>query len=224
MSVLYFYSPGTCSLSGMVVLEWLGLPYRLCRVEKEVRATEAFRKINPWGKVPAMNTDHHSLAENSCILQHLANQKPEANLSPAFASPKWDEMTQWLSYLASGFHAAFYPYFLTARYIQDPKLYPAVKEAALEQIAKQLDYVNGRLEKSEWLLGEQKSILDPYLYAMSRWAKSLFALPEKYPALDKHQKKLEADTAVQFALALEQGKEAVSPSGAFKGHIELAKV
>jgi len=207
----------------MVLFEWLALPYRLCRVERELRASEAFHRINPLGKVPALSFDHRQLTENSCILQHLAQQKPEAKLAPAAGTPSWDEMNRWLSYLASGFHASFYPFFAPSRYVQDPALYPKIKEAALEQVSKQLDYVNRHLEKHEWVLGEAKSLLDPYLYALSRWAKPLFALTDTHPHLHRHQINMEGDTAVQFALAIEKGEEPPSPSGAFKGHVQLAQ-
>lgn len=36
---IIFYSPGACSLSCMVAADWVGEPYELCSVEREVRAS-----------------------------------------------------------------------------------------------------------------------------------------------------------------------------------------
>jgi glutathione S-transferase len=41
MSIVLYYTPGTCALACTVALEWLGQPYILCRVEREERASEA---------------------------------------------------------------------------------------------------------------------------------------------------------------------------------------
>ncbi len=223
MDLLYFYSPGTCALGGMVVLEWLGLPYHLCKVDRPLRATKAFKKINPWGKVPALQHRGQLIAESSAIVLHLLQQKPKSNFAPQAGEVKWDEMNQWFSYLASGFHAAFYPYYAPFRYIQDAELYKPVKEAAVEQIKNHLQYVNVHLSKNKWVLGDSKTALDPCLYAMSRWANGFLKMSEEFPAIARHQKNLEQDPALQFALALEK-EEIKEPKGNFKGLVDLEKI
>jgi glutathione S-transferase len=219
--LLYFYSPGACSLSGQVVLEWLGEPYELCRVDPAVRAGEAFRRINPQGKVPALRTGGVFVAENSAILQHLAQRQADKDLMPPLGSPERDTLQQWLSYLGSSFHVAFYPYFMPSRYVKDEALFPAVKEAALEQIRKQFAFVDAHLQGREYMLGETRSVLDPYLYAMSRWGKRLMDVPSEFPNVARHQARMEAEPAVQFALSSEQGEATNSPSGAFRGQVSL---
>lgn len=224
MSLLYFYSPGTCALGGMVVLEWLSLPYSLCEVDRRTRASEAFKKVNPFGKVPALRAGDRFIVESSAIILHLINLKPQSGLSPEVGSAKWDEQNQWFSYLASGFHASFYPFFSPGRYILDDNLQPKIKEAALVQIRNQYEYVEKHLSENEWMLGKKKSVLDPRFYAMSRWGNNSFQMKEEFPNVYRHQKKLEEDPAIQFALAVEKGEVAKSPSGVFQGQIDLAKI
>lgn len=217
---LLFYTPGACSLSCMVTLDWIGKPYRLSRVDRTVRSQPAFARINPRGQVPALQMDGRLLAENAAILAGLADRAPESRLIPVGPSAERDEVNQWLSYFGSGFHVAFYPFFLTDRYIQDPVLFPQIKAAALENIRKNLAYVDQRLEGQTWVHGGRRSVLDPYLYAMSRWTKSLVDVPKEYPNVARHQATLEADPSVQFALATEKGTAGdVSPSGALQGHL-----
>ncbi len=224
MDLLYFYSPGACSLSGMVVLEWLGLSYQLCRIERELRGTDAFKKVNPLGKVPVLKTQDRFITENSAILLYLAHLKPEAKLTPSIGSVPWDKLNQWLSYLASGFHVAFYPYFAPFRYIEDKALHTQIKKEAIEKIRHQMKYVNEHLAKNEWMLGSQKGVLDPYLYTMSRWANGIFKVPEEFSEVNRHQKQMEEDSALKFVLSIEKNEPTQSPSGAFKGHVELGKV
>lgn len=221
MDILYFYSPGACSLSGQVVLEWLGEPYQLCRVDPAVRAGETFRRVNPQGKVPALRTGSRFVAENSAVLLHLAERQPDKGLVPPIGSADRDSLHQWLSYLGSGFHVAFYPYFVAFRYVKDEASYPSVKEAAVEQIKKQFAFVNDNLEGHEYLLNGTRSILDPYLYAMSRWGKRLFDVASEFPNVARHQEMMEKEPAVQFALSTEKGEATTSPSGAFQGHVNL---
>ena len=49
-----------------------GEPYELCRVEREVRGSDAFKNINPRGQVPALRVGDRTLVEADAILVHLA--------------------------------------------------------------------------------------------------------------------------------------------------------
>lgn len=222
---IYFYSPGACSLGGQIVLEWIGQPYWLCRVEREVRAGEKYKRINPQAKVPAIKKGEQVIVENAAILTHLARHAPQLKLMPETNKPQYDELNEWLSYLSSGFHVAFYPYFMPGRYIEDVASHPAVKEMALQQIRKQMQFVDQHLQNQQYFLGEQKTILDPYFYAMSRWGKMLLKdIANEFPNIARHQAIVEADPATQFALSTERGETAKSPSGACQGNIDLEKV
>lgn len=221
MDTLLFYSPGACSLAAMVVLEWAEQPYRLCRVDREVRATDVYKRINPLAQVPALKLGDRVLTENAAVLAHLADRRPDLALLPPHATPERDRATQWLSYFGSSFHASFYPWFGPQRYIKEASLQPAVKEAAVENIRARLAYVDQALAGRSYLLGE-RSVLDAYLYAMSRWANKIVDVPKEYPNVAAHQKRLEQDPAVQFALATERGEPGTSPSGKLLGTVDVA--
>jgi glutathione S-transferase len=199
-----FYTPGTCSLSGMVVLAWLGQPYRLVRVEGPQRASPAFRAINPLGQVPALQTPTGILVENSAILLYLCQDHPV--LAPAIGTREGDLLQQWLSYLGSTFHVAFGPYFFPARFHPDPAQHEAVRQAALARVRGELAFVDAHLATSAWLLGDRQTILDPYLFAMARWSERLFDLPADHPHLAALLARLREDPAVQTAVALERGE------------------
>lgn len=226
METVYFYSPGSCSLAGIVALEWLAVPYKLCRAEGDARESAAFRKVNPQGKVPALLVDGRPLAEMSAILMHLAARRPEKGLLAPPGTPRYDEENFWFSYLGSGFHAAFYPWFRPQRYFADGTRLEDVKAAAKEQIRGQYALVEKALAEAPgggpYLFGATSSIFDVYLYAMSRWGRRIFDLKAEFPRVSAHQGVVEGDPAVAFALAIEKADAgARSPSGVYQGHTSL---
>jgi glutathione S-transferase len=84
MMTLYF-SPGACSLASHIGLEETGAPYEAkpTLLAKQQQKTEAYLKINPRGKVPALSVDGKVLVENTAILTYLAKRFPEKKLMPA---------------------------------------------------------------------------------------------------------------------------------------------
>ena len=83
MLTLYF-SPGACSLASHIGLEETGASYEAKPIllAKQQQRTEAYLKINPRGKVPALSVDGKILVENTAILTYLARQFPEKKLMP----------------------------------------------------------------------------------------------------------------------------------------------
>ena len=216
---ILFYMPGACSLAAIVVFEYTGRPYRLCRMDHEQLHEDAYLRVNPQGKVPALREGDFVLAENGAVLPRIARGRDD--LLPPDGTDERDRANQWMSFLASGFHTAFGPIYGPRRYLADASLDGALKEGARAQIARHMDFLNDRLESRDYVLGAKRTLLDPYLYALSRWTKSLFDVPSRYPAVAAHQARMEATEEVRFALAIEAEGEGRSPSGAFEGHVPV---
>ena len=83
MLTLYF-SPGACSTASHIGIEETGAAY----IEKPIllmnqeQKTESYLKINPRGKVPALQVGDRVITENTAILTYLARQFPKAQLLP----------------------------------------------------------------------------------------------------------------------------------------------
>ena len=222
MDTILFYTPGSCSLACMIALEWLGEPYRLCRVEKDVRGGDAYRRINARAQVPALRVDGRTLAEVNAILAHIADRQPSRGLLPANGTWDRDVANQWLAYLGSGFHPPFWPYYSPHRYVKDEAMRAAVQQAAIEAIGKELRFVDAHLEGRRFIQGDERSLLDAYLYAMDRWANKIVAVPSGYPNLWRHQKLMSQDPAVRMEVAIERGEAAPTDGAAYRGHVDLA--
>jgi len=220
---ILYYTPGTCALAAMVVPEWIGEPYELRRVSSAARGRPTYRAVNPRGLVPALVLEGDVLVENGAILAALADRHPTQSLLPVAPSRARDVANQLLSYFASAFHVSFYPYFHPQRFVRDRALAAHVKESSIDNIRAQLDTMNAHLDGNRFVLGTDRTVLDPYLYAMTRWAKPLVSLDAEYPHLADHVHAMEADETIAFALAVEKhgAPEAKSPSGALRVHHEL---
>ncbi|HET6343566.1 MAG TPA: glutathione S-transferase N-terminal domain-containing protein [Myxococcota bacterium] len=221
METTYFYGPGTCALGGIIALEWLGAPYRLCRIDRETRRSSLYRRVHPQAKVPALQAAGRTLIENGAILTHLAERKP--GLLPPHGTAGRDAANAWLFYLSSGLHAAYFPYFTPQRYAPYESLHPLIKETAMGRVRQELAYVDEAVGRYGYLTGPSKNLCDAYMFGMVRWAKFV-DLPREYPRLAAWKERMESDPAVPFALATEREEKATSPSGAYGGHVTLGSL
>ena len=226
--VLFYGVPQGCSFGSVVALEWLGQPYRLCRIEMMEQPWDPlYAKVNPLFKTPALLLeDGEPLTESLAILQHLAARDLSTWLGFEQGSRGHDRLNQMLAYLTTDFFGAFGPLWT----LYDAQGLSGVEQALLrrlgrEQVAEGCAYLDGLLAKREWLLGDARSMADAYVMGIARWAEyhRLFDLGSDYPNLARHLAKLRDDPAVRFAEAIERGEQPVG-QGHFKGHVSLKEL
>jgi glutathione S-transferase len=211
MTPTLYYTPGTCSLACIVALEWASLRYELCRVDAAARGSNAYRAINPRQQVPAIEIDGKVLVEVNAILEWVNANAQGASLMP---TTPWERAAadQWLAAFGSGFHAAFWPYFRPDRYTVDSAGEHGVKASAALAIRREMAAMDAHLASHTFVLGETRSLLDPYLHAMERWAHNVSNVALEYPNVYRHRLAMQSDAAVQFAVAIE--RDAKTPIGA----------
>jgi glutathione S-transferase len=230
--VLFYGIPEGCSFGSIVALEWLGQPYRLCRINMpEDMQGDVFRQINPVRKTPALLlADGRTLTESFAILHNIAARNLEKQLTFAPGTPQYDRVNQVLAFLTSDFFSSFAPAFkafdidLTGE--KDPAMQEMLRQLGRREIAKAHAGLEEMLGDREWLAGDTRTIADAYFIGIARWAPFLASTGAKtvdqrdYPRLHRLTQKLEADPAVVFAHAIEDQKPAVS-AGGFRGHVSL---
>jgi glutathione S-transferase len=59
-----FFTPESCGLGSSIALEWLGKPYRLCRLSVADHNDPAYLRLSPLGEVPALLTDDRVITES----------------------------------------------------------------------------------------------------------------------------------------------------------------
>ena len=70
------FSPGSCSLIVNCLLHELDVPFQLKKVDVEAKEhhAAAYRKLNPKGKVPVLETPDGPLTECIAIMEHLCDR------------------------------------------------------------------------------------------------------------------------------------------------------
>jgi glutathione S-transferase len=173
MMTLY-YSMGACSFAPHVVLNELGLPFKLVKIDNKTKQTadgQDFLKINPKGYVPALQLDDGSvLTEGVAIMQYLADQKPESGLAPKLGSMERYRLMEMLNYITTELHKGFGNLFGADNMVKNPEGNTELRAAAKAGLLKRFSFINDILAKQPFLLGEKMTVADAYLLTVCRWA------------------------------------------------------
>ena len=194
-----YYSPGTCSLADHIALEWIGHPYEAVEVSREQRKTPEYLKINPAGAVPAFEQDGWVLTQNAAILNYLADSFPDARLGGDGTPRGRAEVNKWLALANSDIHPTFHPLFGSTSYLEDPALIDLSKNVARTKLRGLFERVDAQLAGRDWITGN-RSIADPYLFVVMRWAKGLEIDLSGLANLERYFNAMLADPGVQRAL------------------------
>ncbi|MEG1118482.1 MAG: glutathione transferase GstA [Janthinobacterium sp.] len=198
-----YYSPGACSLSPQIVLQESGLAYEpvlaSTKTHQLADGTDYYT-INPLGYVPLLELDNGArLREGPAIIQYIADQVPEKNLAPANGSFERYQLQEWLNFIGTEIHKGFGPLFKPTT----PENY---KPIALEALTKRLQWVDGQLAGKSYVMGEQFSVADAYLYTVSRWAGFVGLDLSGMANILAFQQRMAQRPAVQAALKIEGQK------------------
>ncbi len=203
-----YTSPGACSMANHIVLEWTGQPYTAVIVSREQRATPDFRLLNPAGGVPVLEEGDWVLTQNAAILNYIADTYPEAKLGGDGTPKSRAEVNRWLGFLNSDMHPAFKPMFGTTDYLEDKATIEKTHDNARKQLRKLFERVDAQLGKHDWIAGDHKSIADPYLFVMLRWARGTKVDLSGLENLKKFEQRMRADAGVQRVLKAENVDQA----------------
>ncbi len=196
-----YFSPGACSLSPHLVLNELGLPHQLVKVDLKAKTTadgRDFRTINPKGYVPTLELDDGSiLTEGPAIVQYLADRKPDAHLAPANGTMARYRLQEWLNFISTELHKQFSPLF-------NPATPADMAQMQKTRLHDRFAFVAQTLAKHDWLLPEGFSVADCYLYTVLTWAPHVGVDVSDLPALAAFKSRMEARPAVAKTLEVER--------------------
>src|SRR6266705_3959905 len=162
-----YYAPGACSMAAHIVLEESGEKYQPQQVDlaKGEQRSEAYLKINPLGRVPALRLDNgEPLAENTAILPYLGER---FGLWPTEAVADAKALSL-IGFVAASVHPAHAHVGRPERYAADPSAFPTLKETGLKTFHGYLQQVDRMLAGREWF-SEKYSVLDPYGFVFYTW-------------------------------------------------------
>ena len=192
-----YYSPGACSLSPHIVACEAELPIELIKVDLESKLTESgedFRQLNPNGYVPVLLLDDgNRLTEGPAIVQYLADQAPDKKLIPLAGTFERYQLQQWLNFISTEIHKSFSPLF-------NPAAPEAAKQLATGILMKRLETPAEQLSSQPFLLGENFTVADAYLFVVLSWGQYVNIDISYWPALARYADKISQRPAVQKAM------------------------
>jgi glutathione S-transferase len=179
MLTLYF-SPGACSLASHIGLEETGAPYEAkpTLLAKGEQKTEAYLKINPRGKVPALSVDGKIITENTAILTYLARRFAEKNLIPSdpVEEARCIATMAWFSNIV---HPSYQRYMRPERFAEGEAAQATVKETARKSFWANCQEIDSMLLGKDWIMGSQYTLADGYALVFYGWgARSGFPMNE----------------------------------------------
>lgn len=195
-----YYSTGACSMSPHIALREAGLPFELVlastKTHKLADGTDYY-SINPKGYVPLLELDNgERLSEGPAIVQYIADQVPAKQLAPANGTMARYRLQEWLTFIGTEIHKAFSPLF-------SPATTEEARTATKARIAGRLSYVDQQLAGKQYLLGEQFSVADGYLFTVVNWARPTGVDLSALPNLTAFMARVGARPAVQEAMKAE---------------------
>ncbi|WP_289296172.1 glutathione S-transferase family protein [uncultured Reyranella sp.] len=199
-----YYMPGACSIGIHVLLEEIGKPYDVHKVDgaKQEQYGPDFVALNPKSKVPTLQRDDGSvLTEFPAIAVWLARKNPEAGLLPSDADGEARAL-EAMDYAVSTMHMqGFSRMFRPANFAPTEADHDKVKARGKEIMEKGLALMDKALEGKEYLAGKF-SVADAALFYVSFWAagRMKMPLPKNVAA---HYERMKARPAVKRVLEQE---------------------
>jgi glutathione S-transferase len=182
--------PNWASLVIRLALEAAHVPHKLRWLDPAAGAlnTPEYRRLNPLGLVPAMETPDGPIFETGAILLWLSER--HAGLAPAPGSPERAAFLSWFIFTANTVHPTVERLIAPHRPAGAENAV-AVMEIAQRDLRRQLGELErvARERKPEWLSPRQPSILTCYLPVLMRFAatdtpdRRFAVLPSEFPLL-----------------------------------------
>ena len=200
----FYYAPKTCALAVHLALEHIGAPYEAIQLDfsQQSQRSPEFLSINPKGRVPAIVTDEGILTETPALLLYLCQRHPEAELAPLDDNFATAQMQAFNSYLCATVHVAHAHRVRGIRWADDENAIESMKKKVPQSMGDAMALIENGMLKGPWVMGEQYTVADMYLYTISNWLEGDGVDISKLPIVIAHREKMANDPLIQKLTAL----------------------
>ena len=198
MLILY-YSPGACSQAPHILMHEIGVEHDARRVDLKNKTLDDgsdYLAVNPKGAVPALQLESGEvLTENAVILQFIGDRTSWPEVLPPLGQFRRYRVLEMVNFITTELHKRFS--FLFNREAPDE-----VKQFIRNDLAKKLDWIDKRLGDGPFLVGEELTLPDPYLFVIVRWTDKLIGL-DSWPNLRAFYERMLKRDSVRNVLQFE---------------------
>lgn len=203
MLTLYF-APGACSMAPHIALEETGTAYSTIRIDEVAgeHLTEAYRRINPRAKVPALKLEDGTvITENIAIQMYIARIYPKAQLLPSDPIGEARALSL-MSFFATTVHPVFGRFYRPERSSDDSAAHSSIKAKARAVFFDHLREIDTLLLGRDWFF-ERFSTVDAYAFVFYSWAQRVDLPVHDLGAYSAHKNRMLGRPTVQRVLARE---------------------
>lgn len=189
-----YAAKNTVAVASHIALEETGLPYTLAWIDfaKTQQQSDAYRAINPKGRVPALVTGDDIITETPAILEFIAETAgallPEGTLPRA-------RVRELMSYCGSTFHVNHAHKLRGERWSDDAAAHASMSAKVPQTMAESCAFVESQLSGG-WFATDY-SIADIHLYSVCRWLEGDAVDITAFPRLNAHFQAMQNRPAVQ---------------------------
>lgn len=201
MNELTLYgAAGSGSVAVEAALTLLGLPFRV--IEGETWSSESARDrvagANALRQVPTLVfPDGQILTESAAILIQLADTNSHSHLSPSLDHPTRGQFLRWMFYVSSAIYSLHWIKPDVQRIGAPAEAREGVVNAVHERIAFCWRAMDAQVSPSQYLIGDQLSVLDLYVAVISRFGPWRERFYIEAPRMTPVVKRVDSDTRLR---------------------------
>ena len=199
--ITLYHSPFTRSHLVRFLLEELGLPHEIARVDvnRGEHKSGAYMEIHPLGQLPALVDDGRVIVECGAIALHLADKAPPGSrVAPPLGTPERAAYYQWVLFAFATELFALSKIAMHTRFLPEPARVSAIADegrAAWVDVARTLSRA---VEGRRWLLGDDFTTAD-VVVGGSLWLASFIGVLGDDPHLGAYYRRVSERPAFQRA-------------------------
>ena len=204
-----YWAPTGANMAAHAALIEIGAPFDLVLVDidKGEHRSEAYRKIQPHSRVPALCHGDLVMYESAAILLYLSDRHPEAGLVPDPMSLERGLFNQWLMHLTNTVQEHEMHWFHPDFYIEGAPMQAALRAHAEKRIEGSFRYFDAVLaERGPYLLGKRFSAVDLFFYMLGFWTRRMARPAFSFP----HVKRQLALVHARLAVAKMMSEEGIA--------------
>lgn len=201
--ITLYHAPNSRSVRVYATLEELSLQYEVKHLKfpEDVRS-DAYRKINPLARVPALADGETSLFESGAIIQYLLARYGDGRLEPAVNSADFPVYLQWFHCAEATFLPPVSDLIQHTMVLPEDERVPGVIPWSQKRIRDNLDVLETAVSGGEFLAGGAFSAAD-IMMAYTLHLVKLVQLfdPDDHPKIGAWLDRIESRPAWRVAVA-----------------------
>lgn len=194
-----YYSPGACSQAPHILLHETGIEHDALRVDLKAKKLEDgsdYLAINPKGAVPALQLDAGEvLTENAVILQYIGDRAAWPEVFPPLGQFRRYRVLELVNFITTELHKRF-------SYLFNREASDDLKKFVTGDLSKKLGWIDERLGSGPFLMGEELTLPDPYLFVITGWTDKFLGL-DQWPNLRAFRERMMQRPSVRHVLRFE---------------------